>query len=109
VKLYCPQRAVRATKTLITFGNKLHVNYDTFETRAHNEQDKDLLTQSCKDTFDDDVLREFVLAKTTLNIYGYDEIARDTFCTAAWCLDLLIQASLAMVKYVFYIKRLYKI
>jgi len=75
-------------KTLITFGNKLHVNYDTFETRAHDEQDKDLLTQSCKDTFDNNVRRtirdllrrpwfermwmvqEFVLAKTALNIYG---------------------------------------
>ena len=101
VKLYCPRRAVRAMKTLITFGNKLHVNYDTFETRTHNEQDKDLLNQSYKDTFGDDVRRairdllgrpwfermwivqEFVLAKTALNIYSYDEIARDTFCTAA--------------------------
>jgi hypothetical protein len=80
------RRAVRAMKILITFGNMLHVNYDTFETRAHDEQDKDLLTQSYKDTFDDDVRRairdllgrprfermwivqEFVLAKTALNI-----------------------------------------
>ena len=40
-------------KTLITFRNKLHINYYTFETRAHDEQDKDLLTQSYKDIFDD--------------------------------------------------------
>jgi hypothetical protein len=44
-------------KTLITFGDKLHVNYDTFETGAHDEQDKVLLTESYKDTFDNDVRR----------------------------------------------------
>jgi hypothetical protein len=57
VKLYCPWREVRVMKTLITFGNKLHINYNTFKTRAHDEQDKDLLTQSYKDTFDDVVRR----------------------------------------------------
>jgi hypothetical protein len=44
-------------ETLITFGNKLYVNYDAFETRAHDEQDKDLFTQSCKDNFDNNVWR----------------------------------------------------
>jgi hypothetical protein len=52
------------------------------------------------------IAQEFVLAKIALNIYGYDEIARDIFCTVAWCLDLLLQASPAMVKYMFYMRRL---
>jgi hypothetical protein len=52
------------------------------------------------------MVQEFVLAKTALNIYSYDKIARDTFCTAVWCLDLLIQASPAMVKYLVYMRRL---
>jgi hypothetical protein len=101
VKLHYPLRAVGVMKTLITSGNKLRVSYDAFETRAHDEQDENLLTQSYKDTFDVDVrctirdllgrpwfermwiVQDFVLAKTALTIYGHDKMARDTFYMTA--------------------------
>jgi hypothetical protein len=57
-------------KTLITFFNKLHVNYDTFETRAHDEQDKDLFTQSTRIL---SMMIYGVLSETCLDVPGLRE------------------------------------